>query len=403
MSTIQWSALMKGDEAYAGSESFQRLEATTKRIFGFKHVIPVHQGRAGERILSAVMCNEDDVVPNNNHFDTTRANLEYRGANAVDLVIDEGLDPQSLHPFKGNMDIGKLEGLIQEVGADKIPLCMLTLTNNSGGGQPVAMANVRAVKEALKNHGIPLYFDAARFAENAYFIKIREDGYHERTVEAIVQEMMSYADGCWFSAKKDGLVNMGGMLCTNDDQIAKAMTDLLILTEGFSTYGGLSGREMECIAVGMEEVLDEAYLRYRVAVARYLGKYLMDVGFPIIQPTGGHAVYIDAGAALPHIPPLQYPAWSLSIEFYLAGGIRTSEIGSVGFGRVDPETGEETPAAMDLLRFALPRRVHTQSHIDYVIEVAKDVFARRDELRGLRIVDQAQFLRHFTAKLVPLD
>jgi tryptophanase len=301
------------------------------------------------------------------------------------------------------MDVGKLENLIAEVGAETIPLCMLTLTNNSGGGQPVAMANIKAVKDVLDGSGIPLYFDAARFAENAYFIKTREDGYQDRTVKSIVQEMMGHADGCCFSAKKDGLVNMGGLLCTNDDQVARQMTNLLILTEGFPTYGGLSGREMECIAVGMEEVLDEAYLRYRIAVARYLGEHLMDIGFPIIRPTGGHAVYIDAGAALPHIPPLQYPAWSLSIEFYLAGGIRTSEIGSVGFGRVDPETGVETPAAMDLLRFALPRRVHTQSHIDYVVEVAKDVFTRRDELRGLRIVDQAPFLRHFTAELEPLD
>lgn len=398
MSSNQWAALMRGDEWYAGSQSFQRLEAVVQDLFGFKHVIPTHQGRAAERILFAVMCKKGDVVPNNTHFDTTRANVEFQEAEALDLVIEEGKDPSSLHPFKGNMDIDKLKELIERVGPERIPLCMLTITNNSGGGQPVSMENVKAVKETLLPHGIPLYFDAARFAENAYFIKLREPGYKDRTVKSIVQEMMSYADGCTVSAKKDGLVNIGGLLCTNEDGSAQKEKDLLILTEGFPTYGGLAGRDLEAMAVGLQEVLDEHYLEYRIAEVRYLGRHLMEIGYPIINPPGGHAVYIDAKATLPHIPSLQYPGQSLALELYLAGGIRSCEIGSIMFGKRDPETGEETPAPMELVRLAIPRRAYTQSHIDYVIEVAKDVFERREQLQGIEIVEQPSFLRHFTSK-----
>jgi len=402
MSSEQWAAIMRGDEAYAGSQSFQRFEAAVKDLFGFRHVIPTHQGRAAERILFSVMCKEGDVVPNNTHFDTTRANIEYRNAVAEDLVIEEGKDPANLHPFKGNMDIAKLERLIEITGADRIPLCMLTITNNSGGGQPVSMENIKTVKAVLKRYGIPLYFDAARFAENAYFIKLRESGYEDVPVKAIVQEMMSYADGCTVSAKKDGLVNIGGFLCTNDDLLAQQEKDLLILTEGFPTYGGLAGRDLDALAVGLQEVVDEDYLTYRIAETRYLGNHLTEIGYPIVQPPGGHAIYIDAKALLPHIPASQYPGQSLSVEFYLEGGIRTVEIGSVMFGKRDPETGEEIPADMELVRLALPRRTHTQSHIDYVIEVARTVYARREAIRGIRIVKQPEFLRHFTAEFEPL-
>ncbi|NOZ75434.1 MAG: tryptophanase [FCB group bacterium] len=402
MSSEQWAAIMRGDEAYAGSPSFLRFEAAVKDLFGFRHVIPTHQGRAAERILFSVMCKDGDVVPNNTHFDTTRANIEFRNAVAEDLVIEEGKDPSNLHPFKGNMDVAKLERLIENTGADRIPLCMLTITNNSGGGQPVSMENIKAVKTVLKKYGIPLYFDAARFAENAYFIKLREPGYQDVSVKSIVQEMMSYADGCSVSAKKDGLVNIGGFLCTNDDLLAQEEKDLLILTEGFPTYGGLAGRDLEALAVGLQEVVDEDYLTYRIAETRYLGDHLTEIGYPIVQPPGGHAIYIDAKALLPHIPVSQYPGQSLSVEFYLEGGIRTVEIGSVMFGKRDPTTGEETPAAMELVRLALPRRTHTQSHIDYVIEVARSVYTRRNRVRGIRITKQPEFLRHFTAEFEPV-
>lgn len=398
MSTEQWAALMRGDESYAGSPSFQRFEESVKDVFGFKYVIPTHQGRAAERILFTVMCKKGDVVPNNTHFDTTRANIEYRGAIAEDLVIPEGKDPKKIHPFKGNMDVRKLQRLIEDVGAKKIPLCMITITNNSGGGQPVSMENVKAVKKVLDQYKIPLYFDAARFAENAYFIKLREGGYQDTSIKEIVREMMSYADGCTMSAKKDGLANIGGFICTNSKVLAEEEKELLILTEGFPTYGGLAGRDLEAIAVGLQEVLEEDYLRYRLAEARYLGEHLMEIGYPIVQPPGGHAIYIDAKSMLPHIPPNQYPGQALSVELYLAGGIRTVEIGSVMFGKIDPKTGKETPAEMELVRLALPRRTHTQSHIDYVLEVAKDIYKNRANIKGMRITEQSKFLRHFTAK-----
>ncbi len=398
MSTEQWAALMRGDESYAGSPSFQRFEESVKDIFGFKYVIPTHQGRAAERILFSTMCKKGDIVPNNTHFDTTRANIEYRGAIAEDLVIPEGKDPKKIHPFKGNMDVRKLQRLIEKVGAKKIPLCMLTITNNSGGGQPVSMKNVKEVKKVLEPYGIPLYFDAARFAENAYFIKLREGGYQDTSIKEIVREMMSYADGCTMSAKKDGLANIGGFICTNHKALAEEEKDLLILTEGFPTYGGLAGRDLEAIAVGLQEVLEEDYLRYRLAEARYLGEHLMEIGYPIVQPPGGHAIYIDAKTLLPHIPPSEYPGQALSVELYLAGGIRTVEIGSVMFGKIDPKSGQETPAEMELVRLALPRRTHTQSHIDYVLEVAKDIYLNRKKIKGMKITEQPKFLRHFTAK-----
>jgi len=398
MSSEQWAAIMRGDESYAGSVSYQRFEAAVKEIFGFTHVIPTHQGRAAERILFSVMCQEGDIVPNNTHFDTTRANVEFRGAQALDLVIDEGRDPASTHPFKGNMDLDKLEVLIKRVGAEKIPLCMLTITNNSGGGQPVSMANIKATRTLLNKYGIPLYFDACRFAENAFFIKLREQGYGKKSVREIVQEMFSYGDGCTMSAKKDGMVNIGGFLCTNEGDLAQQEKDLLILTEGFPTYGGLAGRDLEAIAVGLNEVLNEDYLLYRISEAKYLGEGLTRLGYPIVQPPGGHAIYIDAKALLPHIPPLQYPGQALSIELYRAGGIRTVEIGSVMFGKIDHKTSKELPGAMELVRLALPRRTHTQSHVDYVLEVAKEVFDKKDKIPGYRITEQPPFLRHFTAK-----
>jgi len=402
MSSEQWAAIMRGDESYAGSVSYQRFEKAVKEIFGFTHVIPTHQGRAAERILFSVMCRAGDVVPNNTHFDTTRANVEFRGAQALDLVIDEGRDPASIHPFKGNMDLEKLEALIKRVGAGKIPLCMLTVTNNSGGGQPVSMANIKATRTLLNKYGVPLYFDACRFAENAYFIKLREPGYENISVREIVQEMFSYGDGCTMSAKKDGLVNIGGFLCTNEGDLARQEKDLLILTEGFPTYGGLAGRDLEAIAVGLNEVLNEDYLLYRISETKYLGEGLTNLGYPIVQPPGGHAIYIDAKALLPQIQPLQYPGQALSIELYRAGGIRTVEIGSVMFGKIDHKTGTEAPGAMELVRLALPRRTHTQSHIDYVLEVAKEVFDTRDQIPGYRITEQPPFLRHFTAKFEPV-
>lgn len=398
MSSEQWSGIMRGDEAYAGSESYQRFENTVKDIFGFKHVIPTHQGRAAERILFTVMCKRGDVVPNNSHFDTTRANVESQGAVAEDILIEEGLDPQNKYPFKGNMDIDKLDALIKRVGRENIPLCMITITNNSGGGQPVSMENIRAAKKLLSNYRIPLYLDACRFAENAYLIKLRENGYQDIPVKKIVKEMMSLADGCTMSAKKDGLANIGGFICTNDDLMAQQERDLLILTEGFPTYGGMAGRDLEAIAIGLNEVLEEDYLNYRIAETRYLGEHLTEIGFPIVQPPGAHAIYIDAKAALPHIPSLEYPGLALVAELYLTAGIRAVEIGSVMFGKVDKKTKKETPASMELVRMAIPRRVYTQSHIDYVIEACKGVWKKREKLKGFKIVEQAKFLRHFTAK-----
>jgi tyrosine phenol-lyase len=400
MSAEQWAAMMRGDESYAGSPSFERFRTSVQAIMGFKHVLPTHQGRAAERILFSIMCRKGDSVPNNTHFDTTRANCEFAGAEAVDLPIAEALEPSKHHPFKGNMDAARLEQLIERVGFKHVPLVMLTVTNNSGGGQPVSMANIQAVRKVCQRFGIPLYLDACRFAENAYFIKLREPGYSGKTPREIAQEMFRHADGCTMSAKKDGLANIGGFLCTNDDAVAQREKDLLILTEGFPTYGGLAGRDLEAIAVGLNEALEEDYLKYRIASTAYLGNHISAAGVPIVQPPGGHAIYIDARAFLPHIPPVQFPGVSLAAELYLEGGIRSVEIGTLMFGKRDAE-GVEHPGPMDLLRLAIPRRVYTQSHIDYVVEVILEVWRRREHIRGLEIVYQAPFLRHFTARFRP--
>jgi tyrosine phenol-lyase len=392
MSTHQWAAIMEGDESYAGSKSFDRFRSSVQDIFGYRHVIPAHQGRAAERILFGVMCKKGDVVPNNTHFDTTRANVEFVGAEAVDLPCPEGTQPSAKHPFKGNMDVAGLEEVIHRVGRERVPLVMLTITNNSGGGQPVSMENVHQVSAVCRRHKIPLYFDACRFAENAYFIKLREQSYEGKTPKQIAQEMFSYGDGCTMSAKKDGMANIGGFLCTNDDLLAQQEKDLLILTEGYPTYGGLAGRDLEAIAVGVQEALEEDYLRYRIASTAYLGNHIAERGVPIVQPPGGHAIYLDARAFLPHIPVEQFPAVALATELYLEGGIRSVEIGRLMFG---PE------AKMDLVRLAIPRRVYTQSHVDYVVEVILEVWKKRESIRGLKLTYQAPFLRHFTARLEP--
>jgi len=402
MSAEQWAAIMRGDEAYAGSRSWYRFEAAVHDIFGFTYVLPTHQGRAAERILFSVMCKPGHVVPNNTHFDTTRANIEFTGAEARDLVIPEGLVPSARHPFKGNMDVDRLRQLIAEVGRERIPLCMLTVTNNSGGGQPVSMANVREVSAICREHGIPLYIDACRFAENAWFIKQREEGYADKTPIEIARELFSHADGCTMSAKKDGMANIGGFLATNDENLAQMERNLLILTEGFPTYGGLAGRDLEAIAVGLYEALEEDYLLYRITSTTYLGEHISTAGVPIVQPPGGHAVYIDAAAFFPQIAPLELPGQALAVELYREAGIRVVEIGTVMFGRRDPDTGLETAAPMELVRLAIPRRAYTQSHIDYVVEAILNVWQRRADVRGYRFTEQAPFLRHFTARFQPL-
>ncbi len=393
MSTHQWAAVMEGDESYAGSRSFDRFKASVQDIFGYTHVIPTHQGRAAERILFHVMCKKGDVVPNNTHFDTTRANVEFVGAEAVDLLLPEAKRPEARLPFKGNMDVTALEELIARVGRKRIPLVMLTVTNNSGGGQPVSMENAKAVSGVCHKHGIPLYFDACRFAENAYFIQAREAGYAAKTPKQIAQEMFALGDGCTMSAKKDGMANIGGFLCTNDDILARQEQDLLILTEGYPTYGGLAGRDLEAIAVGLQEALEQDYLRYRIASTAYLGDHISEQGVPIVQPPGGHAIYLDAKAFLPHIPVDQFPGVALAAELYLEGGIRSVEIGSLMFAGA---------AQMELVRLAIPRRVYTQSHIDYVVEIILRVWEKRSRIRGMRLTYEAPFLRHFTAHLEPM-
>jgi len=402
MSASQWGRIMEGDESYAGARSYFRFAEVARDIFGFKHVLPVHQGRAAERILFSTVCKPGDVVPNNTHFDTTRANVEHAGARAVDLPTAEGLRPSELHPFKGNMDVESLERLIAQTGRERIPLVMLTVTNNSGGGQPVSMANVRAVRDVCQRHALPLYIDACRFAENCWFVREREPGYADKPVIDIARELFSYADGCTMSAKKDGLVNIGGFLATNDDKLAKQESTLLILTEGFPTYGGLAGRDLEAMAQGLREVLDHDYLRYRIASTAYVGRHLTDIGIPIVQPPGGHAIYIDAAAMLGHIPRNRFPGQALAVEMYEAGGIRVTEIGSVMFGSTDPHTGEEIAAPMELVRMAIPRRVYTQSHMDYVIEIMEQVYRERHDIRGLKLTWQAPPLRHFTAHFEPV-
>lgn len=398
MSSEQWAGMLRGDESYAGARSWYRFEAVLRDLTGMPHILPTHQGRASERILFELVGGPDKVIPSNNHFDTTRANIEHSGAVAVDLVIAEGTQPRNRHPFKGNVDVAKLEALIVDVGAGSVPLCMATVTNNSGGGQPVSLENLRAVRAVCRRHGIPLFLDACRFAENAYLIKQREPGQGGRSVRAIAREMFDLADGATISAKKDGLVNIGGVLLMRDDGLAQRANDLLILTEGFVTYGGLAGRDLEAMAQGFIEVLDEDYLNYRLRSVAYLGEHMCAAGIPIVEPPGGHAVYIDAAAFCPHIPPEQFPGQALVCALYRHAGIRAVEIGSVMFGRVDPDTGESAHPPMELVRLAIPRRVYTQSHIDYTVEALVELFARREALRGLRMVAAPPTLRHFTAR-----
>jgi tryptophanase len=401
MSSEQWAALMRGDESYAGARSWFRFEKRVRELTGFTHVIPTHQGRAAERILFSCLGVGGKVVVSNTHFDTTRANVEALGGTAIDIPVPEALDPQTEHPFKGNIDVEALARILEERKGE-VRCVLLTVTNNSGGGQPASLENIRAASALCRKAGVPFYLDACRFAENAYFIKLREKGQATRSVEEIAHEMFSLADGATFSAKKDGLANIGGFLASNDDRLAEMEEQLLVLTEGFPTYGGLAGRDLDAIAVGLDEVVHEDYLQYRLASTRYLGDGLRRIGFPIVRPPGGHAVYVDAGAFLPHVPPPEFPGQSLAVAFYLEGGIRTVEIGTLMFGGVDPATGKERTARLELLRFAIPRRVYTQSHIDYVLEIAEEVAARREALRGLRIVEAPERLRHFTARLEPL-
>jgi tryptophanase len=401
MSDKQWAALMLGDESYAGSRSWRRFEAAVRDITGFKHIFPTHQGRAAERILAATRLKPGDIVPNNSHFDTTRANIEYVGATALDLPAPESRDIRSEARFKGNMDVSALARLIAAKGA-KIPFCMMTVTNNAGGGQPVSMRNIREVKALLAAQDIPLIVDACRFAENAYFIRQWEDGYADRDLIEIAREMFSLCDGATMSAKKDGLANIGGFLACNNDRWAEDFRNLLILTEGFPTYGGLAGRDLEAIAVGLEEALDYEYQRYRHATVEYLASRLIARGVPIVRPAGGHAVFVDAAGFCPHLRPSDYPGVGLVNALYLEGGVRAVELGSVMFGR-RAENGTETPAPRELVRLAFPRRVYTQSHFDYVVETVDLVWRRREAIPPYRIVRQAPFLRHFTAHFAAGD
>jgi tryptophanase len=400
MSARQWAGMMLGDESYAGSRSFFRFREAVEHLTGMPEVIPTHQGRAAEKILFTETLQRGDTVPNNTHFDTTRANVEYQGAEALDIVIPDGRDPAAMHPFKGDMDTDALEQVLQD-GGRNVPLVMMTVTNNSGGGQPVSMANLRAVSDLCRSHGVPFFLDACRFAENAWFIKTREDGFGDRTPENIAQEMFSLADGCTFSAKKDGLANIGGFLAMRDRALAERCRNLLILTEGFPTYGGLAGYDLEAIARGLVEVVDEDYLHYRIRSTEYLAEKVNAAGVPTVQPPGGHAVYIDAGSLLPSIPPAQFPAQALAVELYRLGGVRGVEIGSVMFGGTNDD-GTERFAPMELVRLAIPRRTYTQSHIDYVGEVVGRAAAGSQNITGYRISRQAPWLRHFTAEFEPV-
>ncbi len=403
MSDYQWAGLMLGDESYAGSRNYQHFEDSIKDIFGFNHVIPTHQGRSAEHLLFSVLLKENSVVPNNIHFDTTRANVLHQKAKPVDLVVDEGLDPNVEHDFKGNMDIDKLENLIKKVGVDRIPVVMMTVTNNSGGGQPVSMQNIRRVREITRRYGIPFFLDACRFAENCFFIKEREAGFERLSIREIAKEMFCCADGCTMSAKKDGLVNIGGFLAMNDASLAKEVSNLLILVEGFPTYGGLAGRDLEAIARGLQEVLDEDYLAFRIGQVRYLADLLNQAGVPILHPTGGHAVYLNAKTFLPHVPQSRFPAQALTVALYRHAGIRAVEIGSLMFGEKDEKTGKERYPKLEMVRLAIPRRVYTSMHMKYVADSIIQLYCNRNTIKGLRLVYEAPILRHFTARLEDID
>jgi tryptophanase len=402
MSAKQWAGLLDGDEAYAGARSFYRFEKVVRDLTGFTHIIPTHQGRAAEKILFAILGGAGKIIPNNTHFDTTRANIEVSGAQPADLPVKDALIPSLVKDFKGNMDITALERLLKQKGREQVPLVMMTVTNNSCAGQPVSMGCIRRVSELCRSYQIPFFIDACRFAENAWFIKMREPGCKGRSVKELAQEMFSHADGCTMSGKKDGLVNIGGFLAMNDDELARKARNILIVTEGFPTYGGLAGRDLEAFAQGLEEVVDEDYLKYRMRSTAYVVEKLDAMGVPVFKPAAGHAVYLDASAFLPHVPPCEFPGQALACALYLEGGIRSCEIGSVMFGRTDTETGEFQPAMLELVRLAIPRRVYTQSHMDYVVECVGEVFAQRDAIRGVRILQEPPLLRHFTATFEPL-